>query len=112
MLSLDDQLVADLFAAAKTCGEPFWRLPFEEFHREQISSSFADIANIGSVPVGAGASTATAFLSYLVKTYQKDWLHLDCSATYRKSASDLWAAGATGIGLQTLANLLLNKANL
>lgn len=112
VLSLDDQLVADLFAAAKTCGEPFWRLPFEEFHREQISSSFADIANIGSVPVGAGASTATAFLSYFVKNYQQNWLHIDCSATYRKSASDLWATGATGIGLQTLANLLLNKANL
>lgn len=112
VLSLDDQLVADLFAAAKTCGEPFWRLPFEEFHREQISSSFADIANIGSVPVGAGASTATAFLSYFVKNYQQNWLHIDSSATYRKSASDLWATGATGIGLQTLANLLLNKANL
>ncbi|MFU2114428.1 aminopeptidase PepB [[Pasteurella] aerogenes] len=112
VLSLDDQLVAELFAAAKTCGEPFWRLPFEEFHRKQISSSFADIANIGSVPVGAGASTATAFLSYFVKNYQQNWLHIDCSATYRKSASDLWATGATGIGLQTLANLLLNKANL
>lgn len=112
VLSLDDQLVAELFAAAKICGEPFWRLPFEEFHRGQISSSFADIANIGSVPVGAGASTATAFLSYFVKNYQQNWLHIDCSATYRKSASDLWATGATGIGLQTLANLLLNKANL
>ncbi len=109
VLSMDEQLIADLFASAKIEQEAFWRLPFEEFHRGQISSSFADISNTGSVPVGAGASTATAFLSHFVKDYQKNWLHIDCSATFRKSASDLWAAGATGIGVQTIANLLLGK---
>ena len=109
VLSMDEQLIADLFASAKIEQEPFWRLPFEEFHRGQISSSFADISNTGSAPVGAGASTATAFLSHFVKDYQTNWLHIDCSATFRKSASDLWAAGATGIGVQTIANLLLGK---
>lgn len=111
VLSIDDQLVTQLMDAAKQEQEPFWRLPFEEFHRNQIQSAFADIANIGSVPVGAGASTATAFLSYFIKNYQQHWLHIDCSATYRKSASDLWATGATGIGIQTLARLLLQQAN-
>lgn len=106
VLSMDDSLVEQLFTAAKAEKEAFWRLPFEEFHRTQISSSFADIANTGTVPVGAGASTATAFLSYFVKQYQHNWLHIDCSATFRKTASDLWAAGATGIGVKTLANLL------
>ncbi|THA08313.1 aminopeptidase PepB [Rodentibacter pneumotropicus] len=110
VLTMDDELATALFQSAKAENEPFWRLPFEEFHRSQISSSFADIANIGTVPVGAGASTATAFLSYFVKNYQQNWLHIDCSATYRKSASDLWAVGATGIGVQTLANLLLSKS--
>ncbi|WGE49724.1 aminopeptidase PepB [Actinobacillus equuli] len=108
VLSMDDELTARLFNAAKAENEPFWRLPFEEFHRSQISSSFADIANIGSVPVGAGASTATAFLSYFVKDYAQNWLHIDASATFRKTASDLWAAGATGLGMKTLANLLLS----
>ncbi|WP_040975767.1 aminopeptidase PepB [Necropsobacter massiliensis] len=111
VLSMDDALVAQLFEAAKCVQEPFWRLPFEEFHRAQISSNFADIGNIGAVPMSAGASTATAFLSYFVAQYQKNWLHIDCSATYRKSANDLWAVGATGIGVQTLANFLLLKAN-
>lgn len=109
-LSMDENLVAELFQSAQDENEPFWRLPFEDFHRSQISSSFADIANIGSVPVGAGASTATAFLSYFIKNYQKNWLHIDCAATYRKSGSDLWGVGATGIGIQTLANLLLLKS--
>lgn len=111
ILSIDDQLVANLMAAAQQSQEPFWRLPFEEFHRNQIQSAFADIANIGSVPVGAGASTATAFLSYFVKNYQQNWLHIDCSATYRKSASELWATGATGIGVQTLAQFLLQQSH-
>ena len=109
-LSMDDELVKSLFQAATEENESFWRLPFEEFHRAQISSSFANIANTGTVPVGAGASTATAFLSYFVKNYQQHWLHIDCSATYRKSGSDLWAVGATGIGVKTLANLLLTKS--
>ncbi len=110
VLSMDNELTAELFQSAEDENEPFWRLPFEEFHRSQIGSSFADIANIGTVPMGAGASTATAFLSYFVKNYQQNWLHIDCSATYRKSASDLWAVGATAIGVQTLANLLMSKS--
>ena len=110
VLSMDDNLVTELFLSAEQEMEPFWRLPFAELHRGQIKTAFADIANTGTVPVGAGASTATAFLSYFVKNYQQHWLHIDCSATYRKTPSDLWATGATGIGVQTLANLLLTKA--
>lgn len=107
VLSMDNTLVEKLMTSAQVENEPFWRLPFEPFHRSQIISSFADIANTSTVPVSAGASTATAFLSYFVKNYQQNWLHIDCSATFRKNASDLWAVGATGIGVRTLANLLL-----
>lgn len=106
VLSMDDALVAKLFDAANAENEAFWRLPFADMHRSQITSSFADIANTGTAPVVAGASTATAFLSYFVKNYQQNWLHIDCSATFRKTGSDLWAAGATGIGIKTLAHLL------
>lgn len=111
VLSMDDNLVNALCRSASEEHELFWRLPFAEFHRMQMSSSFADIANIGSVPVSAGASTATAFLSYFVKNYRQGWLHIDCSATYRKSGSELWAVGATGIGMSTLAGLLINTQN-
>lgn len=110
VLSMDDELVSALLRSAQDEQELFWRLPFESFHREQISSSFAKISNTSSVAVSAGASTATAFLSYFVENYQQNWLHIDCSATYRKSASDLWATGATGIGVQTIANFLLTQA--
>ncbi|MFA9500135.1 aminopeptidase PepB [Mannheimia sp. E30BD] len=109
VLSMDDNLTNALFNSAKEENEPFWRLPFEYFHRGQITSSFADIANTGTIPVGAGASTATAFLSYFVENYQQNWLHIDASATFRKTANDLWAVGATGLGIKTIANLLLSK---
>ncbi len=107
LLSMDDALVNALFQAAEQADEAFWRLPFAEFHREQVKSHFADISNTASVPAPAGASTATAFLSYFVENYRRHWLHIDASATFRASASDLWAVGATGIGVQTVANLLL-----
>ncbi|MEC5343060.1 aminopeptidase PepB [Brenneria populi] len=110
LFSFDDELVAALQRSAKQEGEPFWRLPLEEFHRSHLPSNFADLNNIASAAHSAGASTAAAFLSHFVKNYQQGWLHIDCSATYRKGAVEQWATGATGLGVRTLANLLLSKA--
>lgn len=105
LLSFDDKLANALLVSSEIEHEAFWRLPLAEFHRSQFPSSFADIANSG-LPNTAGASTAAAFLSYFIKNYKQNWLHIDCSATFRKSASALWATGATGIGVRTIANLL------
>ena len=110
LFSFDDELVAALQESATEESEPFWRLPLEEFHRSHLPSSFADLNNIASGAHTAGASTAAAFLSHFVKNYQQGWLHIDCSATYRKGAVDQWATGATGLGVRTLANLLLSNA--
>ena len=41
-----------------------------------------------------------------VDDYKKNWLHVDCSATYKASASDKFSIGATGIGIRTIANFL------
>jgi len=110
LFSFDDELAAALQNSAKAEHEPFWRLPLEEFHRAHLPSNFADLNNIAGPAHTAGASTAAAFLSHFVKNYKKGWLHIDCSATYRKSAADQWSAGATGLGVRTVANLLLAKA--
>ncbi|MGC6389607.1 aminopeptidase PepB [Ewingella sp. S1.OA.A_B6] len=110
LFSFDDELAAELQNSAKAEHEPFWRLPLEEFHRTHLPSNFADLNNIAGPAHTAGASTAAAFLSHFVKNYKKGWLHIDCSATYRKSAADQWSAGATGLGVRTVANLLLAKA--
>jgi PepB aminopeptidase len=110
LFSFDDELAAELQNSAKAEHEPFWRLPLEEFHRSHLPSNFAELNNIAGPAHTAGASTAAAFLSHFVKNYKKGWLHIDCSATYRKSAADQWSAGATGLGVRTVANLLLAKA--
>ncbi|MFC0178628.1 aminopeptidase PepB [Thorsellia kenyensis] len=106
--SFDDAMVNNLLSHAKTQYEAFWRLPLASFHREHFPSSFAKISNTNSGAHTAGASTAAAFLSYFVEEYQENWLHIDCSATYRKAAVDGWAAGATGIGIRTLADFLVS----
>ncbi|WP_337264591.1 MULTISPECIES: aminopeptidase PepB [unclassified Serratia (in: enterobacteria)] len=111
LFSFDDELAQELLASASDEHEPFWRLPLAEFHRSQLPSNFAELNNVAGAAHSAGASTAAAFLSHFVQNYQKGWLHIDCSATYRKGAVEQWSTGATGLGVRTLANLLLNKAN-
>ncbi len=93
-------------ASAQAENEPFWRLPLAEFHRSQLPSNFAELNNTSGAANPAGASTAAGFLSHFVENYREGWLHIDCSATYRKSAVDQWAAGATGLGVRAIANLL------
>ncbi|EQB3890985.1 aminopeptidase PepB [Klebsiella pneumoniae] len=105
--ALANRLLANrLLASAQAENEAFWRLPLAEFHRNQLPSNFADLNNTGSAAYPAGASTAAGFLSHFVENYHQGWLHIDCSATYRKSAVEQWSAGATGLGVRTIANLL------
>ncbi|MGV3344936.1 aminopeptidase PepB [Enterobacteriaceae bacterium LUAb1] len=107
LFSFDDLLAQRLLTCASEEDEPFWRLPLAEFHRSQLPSNFADLNNVAGAAHSAGASTAAAFLSHFVAGYQQGWLHIDCSATYRKSAVEQWSAGATGLGIRTVASLLL-----
>ena len=106
LLSFDEKLSQQALISAQEENEGLWRLPLMEFHREMLPSNFADLANIGSGAYSPGASTAAGFLSYFVDDYKKGWLHMDCSATYRTAPSDKWSAGATGVGVRTLANIL------
>ncbi|WP_449557383.1 aminopeptidase PepB [Huaxiibacter chinensis] len=106
LFSFDDKLAARLLASAAQENEPFWRLPLAEFHRSQLPSNFAELNNTASAAYPAGASTAAGFLSHFVENYHEGWLHIDCSATYRKAGVEQWSAGATGLGVRTIANLL------
>lgn len=111
LMSFDDELSVQALKVAKEENEGLWALPLDELHRGMLPSNFADLSNISSGDYSPGASTAAAFLSYFVSEYKKGWLHFDCAATYRKSATDKWAAGATGVGVRSIAGLLLQQAN-
>ncbi|MGY3688147.1 aminopeptidase PepB [Vibrio coralliilyticus] len=111
LMSFDEELSQQALSVAKEEKEGLWPLPLADFHRGMLPSNFADLSNISSGDYSPGASTAAAFLSYFVEDYKKGWLHFDCAATYRKSATDKWAAGATGVGVRTLAGLLIQQAN-
>ncbi|GAK18621.1 LOW QUALITY PROTEIN: peptidase B [Vibrio sp. JCM 19053] len=110
LMSFDDELSHQALTAANQEKEGLWPLPLADFHREMLPSNFADLSNISSGDYSPGASTAAAFLSYFVEDYKKGWLHFDCAGTYRKAASDKWAAGATGMGVRTLARFLNEQA--
>jgi len=110
LLSFDDELSHQALTSANEEKEGLWPLPLADFHRGMLPSSFADLSNISSGDYSPGASTAAAFLSYFVKEHKKGWLHFDCAGTYRKTANDKWSAGATGMGVKTLARLLVDQA--
>lgn len=110
LMSFDDELSHQALTAANQEKEGLWPLPVADFHRSMLPSNFADLSNISSGDYSPGASTAAAFLSYFVDDYKKGWLHFDCAGTYRKSASDQWSAGATGMGVRTLARLINEQA--
>ncbi|EAS65385.1 aminopeptidase B [Photobacterium angustum S14] len=106
LLSFDAELSHTALTAAAEENEGMWPLPLADLHRNMLPSNYADLANISSGDFMPGASTAAAFLSYFVDDYKKGWMHIDASGTFRKSANDQWSAGATGMGVRTLANIL------
>ncbi|PSV29805.1 aminopeptidase PepB [Photobacterium sp. GB-72] len=106
LLSFDAELSHTALTAAAEENEGMWPLPLADLHRNMLPSNYADLANISSGDFMPGASTAAAFLSYFVDDYKKGWMHIDASGTFRKSANDQWSAGATGMGVRTLASIL------
>jgi PepB aminopeptidase len=108
LLTMDDKFAALAKQCAKQENELLWRLPFADFHFEQIGSSFADIANVHSGEGMAGASTAAAFLAKFIKQPHSNWLHFDLSGSYQVSANELWATGAKGHGVRTISKILLS----
>ncbi|MEH8171192.1 aminopeptidase PepB [Aeromonas veronii] len=106
VFALDETEQLRALAAAKVENEQAWALPLEPWHASQLTSAFADLGNVASAEGTAGATTAAAFLSRFVRDEGKGWVHLDLAASYQKSGNDLWATGAKGHGLRTIARWL------
>ena len=109
MCQNNDILANKAIKTAEKVNEPLWQFPLELWHQDKCSSVFADTANSRTQKGGGagGASNAAGFLSRFVPNEGKGWLHFDLSAAYNGSANDLWATGATGLGIATIAELLV-----
>jgi leucyl aminopeptidase len=98
----DDPFLGRLMQAAKLEGEKLWPMPVDEEYREQLKSSYADIANIGGR--AGGACTAAMFLKEWVE--ETPWIHLDIASTaYLDEQKPYAAKGATGSTLRTLVRI-------
>jgi PepB aminopeptidase len=108
LFALDNNVAAKAQASAKATGEAIWQLPLEPWHQDKCPSVFADTANSRTIKGGGagGASNAAGFLSRFVDNEGAGWLHFDLAAAYNGAESGLWAAGATGLGIATIADLI------
>ena len=108
LFSLDNAAVLKAQASAKSTGEALWQLPLEPWHQDKCPSAFADTANSRTQKGGGagGASNAAGFLSRFVGNEGAGWLHFDLADAYNGTESGLWAAGATGLGIATIADLI------
>lgn len=107
MLANDDELAAQVKAAADAAGERVWQMPAFPEYRKQLESNFADLKNTGGRQ--AGMITGGLFIGEFVGDVP--WVHLDIAGT-SDSVPDVayWPAktGATGTMVRTLAQLALD----
>ena len=103
LFSNDDGLAEEVLGASASAHDHVWRMPVWEDYQEQLSSNFADFANVGGR--AAGAVTAACFLARFTKAYK--WAHLDIAGTAWKSGKE---KGATGRPVPLLTQFLINRA--
>ncbi len=108
MFGLDKSMVNDGLKAAQSEFEGAWPLPLEKFHRNNCPSAYADTANSRPQKGGGmgGASNAAGFLSRFVNEDGDGWLHIDLAGAFNSTGNAKYAAGATAMGVRTIANLL------
>ncbi len=105
ILTNDDELAEQVFAASRTAGESMWPLPITEEMKAVVkSSSIADLRQHNPKPYG-GTLFAAAFLREFVG--ELPWVHLDIAgpAFNEGSAYDYTPVGGTGAGVRTLIQL-------
>jgi leucyl aminopeptidase len=75
LFARDDALASRIETAAKTSGDPVWRLPLHPSYADDMKSPVADIANSTSAP-GAGAGRGAHFIGFMTPE-PTPWAHID-----------------------------------
>ncbi|RKQ84409.1 leucyl aminopeptidase [Mycolicibacterium mucogenicum 261Sha1.1M5] len=98
----NDEVAAQLAAAADLTDERVWQMPLDHRYADQMKSNVADLSNIGG-PYG-GAILAALFLNEFVADVP--WGHIDIAPTMEVASDDLWrSTGSTGFGARLLTEL-------
>ncbi len=104
LLTNNEELAAQVEAAARKAGERTWRLPTFKEYDEQLRSDVADIKNTGGR--NAGTITGAKFLERFVEGLP--WVHLDIAGVDLSDKDRGWITkGATGQSVRTLVHLAL-----
>lgn len=107
LFSEHEELIKKLYAVADVSGDRLWQLPMGDEYNKAISSTVADICNIGSKQIMAGASTAAHFLQHFVG--DTVWAHIDIAGTaFDVPNISYYLPGGTGVGVRLLVALAMN----
>jgi leucyl aminopeptidase len=106
VFSNDEDVLFDLENASNLSGDLIWHMPLDDEYQAQLDSPIADMQNIGGK--GAGAVTATCFLSRFIEEGQA-WAHLDIAGTAWNSGKD---KAATGRPVPLFMQYLKNSAEM
>jgi PepB aminopeptidase len=111
LFGLDKELQQRMMGYASAENENAWPLPLEKFHANNCPSVYADTANSRPQKGGGfgGASNAAGFLSRFVPNDGQGWVHMDLASAFNNSAGSLWSAGASALGIRTIARALQDE---
>jgi leucyl aminopeptidase len=115
IMTNDEKWASQILEAAAYAGEKMWLLPMFPEYRELVESEIADVANMANRQVThsgvspAGAIVGAMFLNEFAE--MTSWAHLDIAGTAWNSRKISYLAmGPTGVGVRTLASLIISKA--
>jgi leucyl aminopeptidase len=103
----DDAWCSEIEAAARTAGEPVWRLPLGPDYAEMIKGRYADIVN-STAKREAMTITAAEFLHRF--TGDMPWAHLDIAGVAWDRGKPYASKGGSGWGVRTLVELARRAA--
>ncbi|MDI6797272.1 MAG: leucyl aminopeptidase [Desulfatibacillaceae bacterium] len=101
VISNNDNLYDEIFAAGEAVAERVWRLPLYPEHKKAMKSDIADLRNLAKFKRGyAGTITGGAFIAEFVE--DTPWAHIDIAGTAfnESSARGEVPKFATGFGVR------------
>jgi leucyl aminopeptidase len=103
-----EKLCDALIRAGEEVGEPCWRLPLLDTHKDQMKSKLGDLKNVNAGE-GNGSSAGAAFLSFFVG--DTAWAHLDIAGTAWGGIDRDYVGGpaGSGVGVRLLLEYLESR---